>query len=447
MTLSLTVLDASTAQVRPLEGMGFKAMSDAELLQVQRAAGAIRRAADAILAGSSAEIDERSTIEAGRFARKEGFGNAIQMVAQTVGISPGEAGRLVDAGRALAPDPEALPSQEPGVVAPPRYPHVAAGIAAGTLSIEQSSIITKTLQTLRGDTAELEQKLVEAAGRMSLRELKLTAHRAWAKGSTEELEQREREAFRDRTLSFTEGERGITVMTARLDPLSAAPIKAMIEAQVRAELRTRRTQQDEGVPADMIDKRTVAQIRVDALVMIARHCMSCDQPGSGPKTTVVVRVDQDQLESKLGVGTCDELQMPISASTLRRMAVDAQILPMVMGGGSLPVDYGRALRLHTPYQRLALIERDGGCAFCHVPPSYCDTHHIQWWARDGGRTDLSNGVILCVSCHHRIHDDGWEVEIKDDLVWFLPPAGIGRERKPILGGLAALDLDRTPVSA
>lgn len=445
--MTLTVLDASTAQVRPFDGADLKALSDADLKAVQEAMGAVRRAADALLVGVAGEVAARSEADAGRFARKEGFGNAFQMIAKTVGISPGEAGRLVDVGRAMAPDPEAPVSREPGAVAQPRFPHVATGIAAGTLSVQEANVITRTLETLPAGSAELEARLVDAAGRMSLRELKLAANRAWAKGSPEELEKREREARRERSLTFVEGDRGMTVMTAHLDPESAAFVISWCEAQVRAEFHSRRKLQDDGLPADLADKRTAAQIRVDALVALARHGMSCDQPGSGVKSTVVTRIDYDKLVAKVAVGTCDELQMPISASLLRRMAVDAQILPMVMGGGSLPMDYGRALRLHTPHQRLALIERDGGCAFCHVPPSYCDTHHIKWWARDGGRTDLRNGVMLCVGCHHRIHDDGWEVEIKNDLVWFFPPTAAGRERKPILGGLAALDLDRQPVYA
>ena len=51
---------------------------------------------------------------------------------------------------------------------------------------------------------------------------------------------------------------------------------------------------------------------------------------------------------------------PLTAKQLRLMAVDAQILPMVCGGDSLPMDLGRAVRFFTPAQRLALIERDGG---------------------------------------------------------------------------------------
>ncbi|WP_177243768.1 HNH endonuclease signature motif containing protein, partial [Microbacterium sp. AR7-10] len=37
-----------------------------------------------------------------------------------------------------------------------------------------------------------------------------------------------------------------------------------------------------------------------------------------------------------------------------------------------------------------------------------EVHHIDWWNRDTGPTDLTNGILLCSTCHHRIHDNGWE---------------------------------------
>ncbi|WP_342670847.1 HNH endonuclease, partial [Microbacterium sp. K24] len=41
---------------------------------------------------------------------------------------------------------------------------------------------------------------------------------------------------------------------------------------------------------------------------------------------------------------------------------------------------------------------------CGLPPGMTKAHHIKWWTRDRGPTDLSNGVLLCETCHHRIHD-------------------------------------------
>lgn len=71
-------------------------------------------------------------------------------------------------------------------------------------------------------------------------------------------------------------------------------------------------------------------------------------------------------------------------------------------------------------------------------------HHIKWWKRDAGPTDLDNALLLCVACHHRIHDEGWDIHIDgtgvDAKVWFTPPAAIDPTRTPRLGGRARFDL-------
>ena len=46
----------------------------------------------------------------------------------------------------------------------------------------------------------------------------------------------------------------------------------------------------------------------------------------------------------------------------------AQVISCVLGGDSQILDWGRTKRLYTPTQRLALVERDGGCAMCGAPP-------------------------------------------------------------------------------
>jgi 5-methylcytosine-specific restriction protein A len=71
-------------------------------------------------------------------------------------------------------------------------------------------------------------------------------------------------------------------------------------------------------------------------------------------------------------------------------------------------------------------------------------HHIRWWERDRGPTDLDNGVLLCTGCHHRIHDDGWEIRVdgagREATVWLIPPPWIDPARTPRRGGRARYEL-------
>lgn len=192
-------------------------------------------------------------------------------------------------------------------------------------------------------------------------------------------------------------------------------------------------------------RRSIPQMQADALIHLIEHGMSCDEtdlPLDG--ATVVVRMTLAELESGDGYATIDGLSTPVSVQTARRMAAGGSVIPCVLGGDSEILDWGRRRRLFTPAQKMALVERDGGCAMCGAPPGWTKTHHIRWWSRDAGPTDLSNGVLLCESCHHRVHDNGWEIRVdgarRDAKVWFIPPAHVDAARTPRLGGRALYDV-------
>jgi len=225
-------------------------------------------------------------------------------------------------------------------------------------------------------------------------------------------------------------------LSARLDPVTAAPLRTAIEQIVTRDFRARRDQD----PLEA-DKRTVGQMRADALFTICRHAIGCaETEESGIRTTLVVRIDRKDLESGSGAGQIDGVDQPISVGQLRRLAGDMGVIPAVLGGPSDVLDLGRKVRLFSRAQRLAMLERDGGCAKCHAPPEHCEAHHIEWWD-SGGRSDLGNGVMLCTRCHHDVHRQGWDIVASPNRVEFVPPPSIDPERKPRLGGVAAFDVE------
>ncbi|HEY1105960.1 MAG TPA: DUF222 domain-containing protein [Agromyces sp.] len=140
------------------------------------------------------------------------------------------------------------------------------------------------------------------------------------------------------------------------------------------------------------------------------------------------------------LGTIDGFDRVMSAATLRRLAADAEIIPVVLGGKSEPLDVGRTKRLFTRAQRIALAERDGGCASCGRNIAYIDAHHISWWKRHAGRTSIDNGVLLCTHCHHQIHLGGWRIIASRHEIRFIPPPHIDPEQRPRLGGRARFEL-------
>ena len=184
---------------------------------------------------------------------------------------------------------------------------------------------------------------------------------------------------------------------------------------------------DGGDAADvaLTDTRTLAQMSADALADIARLALSSDEaPPSLAAATVVARIDVEALESGIGFGELDGIEMPVSAASLRELAASADVIPEVLGGRGEVLDLGRRQRRFTRAQRIALAERDGGCAHpdCDRPPAYTQAHHIRWWKRHRGPTDLDNGVLLCSFHHHLVHDTGWGIFVRDHRVWFVPPS-------------------------
>lgn len=122
---------------------------------------------------------------------------------------------------------------------------------------------------------------------------------------------------------------------------------------------------------------------------------------------------------------------PVSAKTVRKMACDAEIIPVVLGGAGEVLDIGRARRLFPLTLRRALIARDKGCAFpgCTIPAAWTEAHHIGPWAR-GGVTGVGNGTLLCSHHHHLLHQNDWSIGMIHGIPWFTPPAYIDPARTP-----------------
>ncbi|MDD7935762.1 DUF222 domain-containing protein [Actinomycetospora straminea] len=140
------------------------------------------------------------------------------------------------------------------------------------------------------------------------------------------------------------------------------------------------------------------------------------------------------LAERGGHGTLDSGHA-VDPATVRRWACDAEIVPMLLGSRSEPLDVGRTQRTAPDALRRALNLRDGGCAFpgCTRRPRRCHAHHIRHWL-DGGPTALDNLCLLCRHHHQLIHHGHWQIEMIEGRPWFTPPWIIDPERRPRPGG-------------
>ncbi|GGJ15085.1 hypothetical protein GCM10010052_10560 [Paenarthrobacter histidinolovorans] len=122
---------------------------------------------------------------------------------------------------------------------------------------------------------------------------------------------------------------------------------------------------------------------------------------------------------------------PLHPNTIRKIACDAEILPVLLGTDSQILDIGRTTRIFPPHIRKAITARDGGCAFpdCTLPAPWCEAHHITYWSH-GGTTGTNNGTLLCSHHHHLIHKEQWTITINTGIPWFIPPPHIDPHQTP-----------------
>ncbi len=438
-----------TAMVGELARYDVGGLSQGDFLEAHDAVTRLGRMADALRARFAGDLARRSApdLPGGGLARRQGYGNARDMVARLTGGSHAGAMRSIEAGLALMSEPvltvtegPAAASQVAGTPSAPRYPAVAEATLAGDLSVDAAGLITSGLETLADalpsdDLHALERRLVDKATHLAAHEVRRLVTNAVARADLRGHEERERRQHSERYIAWKEDHTGMVTFTGRLDAVTAAPIRTVIEQIVTHDFRARRDQ-DPSAP----DQRTVGQMRADALFEICRHALGCKETDrSGVRTTIVVRMNLCDVASGRGLGTIDGTAQPVSVTQLRRLAGDSGIVPEVLGHEGEVLDFERTARVFTRAQRIALPERDGGCAKCHAPPEHCEAHHIRWWEQ-GGRSDLSNGVMLCTRCHHDIHRERWEIRARSGAVEFIPPHEIDPTRRPRPGGRAAIEL-------
>jgi hypothetical protein len=226
-----------------------------------------------------------------------------------------------------------------------------------------------------------------------------------------ELQRRHDQLKHGVSLSQPIDDDGMATYRLRLDPEGREVLEAML-GPLSAPKPT----------PDCPDLRTSDQRRADALVDICRRAAAAG--GGAPATTkaaVYLTVDFQDLQHRSGAGTSLATGQLLAPETIRRIACDAAIIPVVLGTDSEVLDVGRARRLFTPGMLHAMWLRDKGCTIpgCTAPPFWADAHHIIHWV-DGGHTSLTNAALLCGRHHTIAHQRGWTATATtSEVTWHL----------------------------
>lgn len=307
-------------------------------------------------------------------------------------------------------------------------PAVAAALAQGLTTTAHVDVIGRGLKQVgaeRDSFFSLIPDLTQAATEMTVADFNdLVRKTVKAVRSDDGLSVFEHQRRSTSLRTWTDDE-GMLNLRGRFDPVSGAALASSIERRKEQMFHTGEAPTRVDVAPGIEPNEHLAAL---ALVSLVTDSTEPSDSKPNPRAEVVVHVDLESLQSGLqshGVAhTQFGSDLPIE--TIRRLACEADIIPVVLDGRSVPIDVGRAKRLATSHQRRALESFHRTCAIpdCDVPYHRCQIHHIEYW-ENGGRTDLDNQVPLCSRHHHAAHEGGWTLSLEPETraVTFQPPNG------------------------
>jgi hypothetical protein len=420
------VLEAARARLEPLDGRLVTGIADDELVAGLAAVQTLKGELAALEARLLADADLRD------LARKQlHWGSTADWFTHLAGLTRREGRRAVAHALQLIDE----------------RPATLEALRRGEASPAQASIVCDAVDTLPSSPVlreRGEQTLLDEARRLNATELARTARHLADVVDPDRTERRdeaalareERAAHTGRFMSLTEdGAGGIrikghgstedgAVLRAALLPLTK-PAPAVDPDTPGCHAET--------------DPRDHGARMFDALVELAQHALDTDRaPAShGARPRVAVTLDYQSLVTGLGDDpraealTDDGLRLSVAA--VRRLACDAELIPVCLGTDGEVLDVGRIARLVTPALWRALVARDRHCTFpgCTRPPVMCHAHHIVHWA-DGGKTSLDNLVLVCGEHHRVLHHTPWQVRLVPHVgtAEFLPPPRGGATQPP-----------------
>lgn len=408
----------------------FDALTDEQLVAGERLVSDHRRALDTYAAWLAGQVAHRSRRELGYtgLAQRAGFTSPEALIQSISGSTRAEAVKFVRVGELMTtPAPDAGPSW----LAP-----VAAAVACGLLGADAADAIRRGLGA--PDAAVSDTQLQAAAETL----LAIQAELATALNADELFKRarhlrddldvagvadREADRHNQRYLRIARRPDGMVGGSFLLDPEDGGMLIAAIDAVTsprRGGPRFGDPVRKAAAEKLLADPRSNEQLAVDALMGMVRVAADSD-PGRmlGGRPAVRIVVTEQALSDRHGFGHLEGSHETVSLETIDRHICDTGILGIKFDTNGRGINIGRDQRLFTQQQRVILAVRDGGCRWpdCDRPPSWAEAHHINQWARDHGRTDLADGMLLCRRHHMLLHNNHWQIIRDAGTYWLRPP--------------------------
>lgn len=453
LAAALHATDAVTTEVADYRGL-----SDEEFREVARLSNSLLRVTQAHGVVIAGEVAYRSRPELGStgLAQREGFRTPEEMVRVTSGSTAREAVAAVRVGRLVheSAGGTTVDGATGEVIAPQRawLAEVGRAVAAGALSIGAAESIDRGLGEPSVHVGE--QALIALVGQLCIEAETLDADRLYrrARELRDELDdagiaEREAERRTQRSLALYRQRDGMGRLVWTMDPETLASVGELFDRATsprRGGPRFVSTENQALAEQIAVDPRTTAQLASDVFEHLLAAGADADSSQLLATGAPVIRVlvTKRALRLRSGHARIEGQADPVSIETAERLACVGSMTEVSFDTKSQPIDVGREQRLYTRTQRIALAARDGGCRWpgCERPPSWTEAHHIKFWARDHGKTDVVDGILLCRHHHLLLHNNHWEIERQAGSYCLVPPADIDpqQRRRPMPSKSAAL---------
>jgi hypothetical protein len=448
----------------------YRAVDDETLLLINDECTALEKrlgAARALIAG---EIAHRSRAALGQngLAQRNGHRTTQGFMKHTTGATKQQVGTALDAGALLAEmADEGRVDAATGEVQVPAHPwmrSVARAVAAGTISISASQSIRSGLgEPTSAVSAEQLEVAADTLAREALAGVDADRLFRRARELRDEIDVagvklREDELRRQRNLWLTDLPNGMTKLTWVMDPETGALAREIFDRMVSPKhggVRFVRADQVERAKAIEADERTAGQLASDGFLQLMLQGADADTSvmlGSGAPV-IRITVAEEALASGDSLGRIDgqvgaTAVDTVSIETVERQLCNGVSIRMGFDPAANLLDLEREQRLFSRRQREVLAVKFGGCMdpACERPPSWCEAHHVKHVARDGGKTEVRNGILLCRWHHLKYHNEGWEIRHDSaGRYWLIPPQSVDVSQTPRpmpLKSAAMRDLER-----
>jgi hypothetical protein len=391
-------------------------------------------------------------LDAGDEPARAGFGSTAAFLRAQLQISAGDARARVTAAAACGTRFEFS-----GGSMPPQRPVLAAARAAGQVSAEHTSVIIDALDklplgTAPDDVAAAEERLVDEAAHLDPAGVARLGRRILDHIDPDGTLRDHAWKQRIRTASLTRHHDGTGSLRALLTPEALETWQTVLDPLARPH----------PTGPEGPDPRSPGQRLHDALHDAGTRLLDAgDLPASGgTPATIVIHVTKQQYDAQRAAAAADPGDDPtadaspglaetehgnlVPVPAAFAMADQAVVCTVVTDAKDIPLQLGRASRIATPGQTIALAARDRGCTFpgCDRPAAWTQRHHVIPW-QAGGPTDVDNLALVCGYHHRTFEARGWQCVMQGGRPHWIPPSWIDPQRRPIRNRLH----DRQPSRA